>query len=236
MDADLNIQLEEGNYYEKLANRIIQNFTRKGINACFANNIKQACSMVMKMIPEGAVVGTADSMTLLQVGVFSALRKRGKNEVLNPFVRDDDGKLVFSGDERQELMRRVLLSDVYIIGTNAVTMDGKLVNIDAHGNRVAPMIFGPRKVIVVVGANKIVKNVDEAINRIKGVCAPINATRHGLKHHRPDFLELPCAKTGTCVDCNHSWRICRYTTIIEGANPPRKDCFHVVIVGERLGI
>jgi len=188
VDADLNIQLEEGNYYEKLANRIIQNFTRKGINACFANNIKQACSMVMKMIPEGAVVGTADSMTLLQVGVFSALRKRGKNEVLNPFVRDDDGKLVFSGDERQELMRRVLLSDVYIIGTNAVTMDGKLVNIDAHGNRVAPMIFGPRKVIVVVGANKIVKNVEEAITRIKGVCAPINAIRHGLKHHHPDFL------------------------------------------------
>ena len=236
MEEDLNIQAEESSYYEKLANRTIKNFIKKGINAYFAPNSQQACATIMEMIPEGAVVGTADSMTLLQVGVISALNQRQKNEILNPFVRDDQGKLVVDGEERLEIMRKVFLSDVYVIGTNAVTLDGKLVNIDGNGNRVAPMIFGPRKIIVVVGANKIVKNVDEAINRIKEVCAPINATRHGLKHHRPEFLELPCAKTGSCADCNHTWRICRYTTIIEGANPPRKDCLHVVIVGERLGI
>jgi len=236
VDSELNIQAEERSYYEKLANRAIKNFARKGINACFAPDSRQACAMVMEMIPEGAVVGTADSMTLLQVGVISALNQRGKNEILNPFVRDDQGKLVVDGEPRQELMRRVFLSDVYVIGTNAVTLDGKLVNIDAHGNRVAAMIFGPRKVVVVVGANKIVKNVDEAISRIKEVCAPLNATRHGLKHYRTEFLDLPCAKTGSCADCSHPWRICRFTTIIEGVNPSRKDYLNVIIVGERLGI
>jgi L-lactate utilization protein LutB len=236
LKKDLNILAEESSHYEKLANRTVKNFTRKGINAFFAPNSQEACSMVMGMIPEGAVIGMADSLTLLQVGVISALNRRQKNEILNPFVRDDDGKLVVDGEPRQEIMRKVFLSDVYVIGTNAVTLDGKLVNIDAHGNRVAAMIFGPKKVIVVVGANKIVKNVDEAIDRIKEVCAPINATRHGLKHHRPEFLELPCAKTGSCDDCNHTWRICRFTTIIEGVNPSRKDYLNVVIVGERLGI
>ena len=144
--------------------------------------------------------------------------------------------MVVDGEDRKELMRQVFLSDVYVIGTNAVTLDGKLVNIDGNGNRVAAMIYGPKKVIVVVGANKIVKNVDEAIHRIKEVCAPINATRHGLKHNRPEFLELPCAKTGSCTDCNNAWRICRYTTIIEGVNEPRKGYLSVVLVGERLGI
>ena len=236
MESDLKIQPELSVYYEKLAKRAIKNFTRKGINAYYAPDKQEACSMVMGMIPEGVLVGTADSMTLLQVGVISALNRRGKNEILNPFVRDEEGKLVVDGEDRKELMRQVFLSDVYVIGTNAVTLDGKLVNIDGNGNRVAAMIYGPKKVIVVVGANKIVKDVDEAINRIKEVCAPINATRHGLKHHRPEFLELPCAKTGSCTDCNHAWRICRYTTIIEGVIEPRKGYLSVVLVGDRLGI
>jgi L-lactate utilization protein LutB len=236
LEEDLNIQAEESSYYEKLANRTIKNFTRKGINAYFAPNSQQACAMVMEMIPEGAVVGTADSMTLLQIGVFSELKKRGKNDILNPFVRDETGKLLVDGEARQEIMRKVFLSDVYVIGTNAVTLDGKLVNIDGNGNRVAAMIYGPKKVIVVVGANKIVKNVEEAIDRIKEVCAPINATRHSLKHHRPEFSDLPCVKTGSCADCNHAWRICRYTTIIEGVIEPRRGYLNVVLVGNRLGI
>ena len=98
------------------------------------------------------------------------------------------------------------------------------------------MIFGPRKVILVIGANKIVKDVDEALERIHQVAAPMNAKRHALKHHSPDFGDLPCARTGRCIDCNHDWRICRYTVIIEGTMIEEKGKINVVLVGEELGI
>ena len=188
------------------------------------------------MIPEGVIVGTADSTTLIQMGVFSALRKRGKNDIINPFVRDAKGRLLVDGEERQELMRKALLSDVFVIGTNAVTLDGKLVNTDGNGNRVAAMIFGPKKVIVVAGANKIVKDADAALKRVREYCAPRNVIRHGTKHRRAEFLDIPCAKTGVCVDCRHPMRICRYTTIIEGAMPQNRERMTLILVGEALGM
>ncbi|MFC1990471.1 lactate utilization protein [Chloroflexota bacterium] len=236
MKEDIIVEQEEKAIYEKLANTAVKNFTRRNINAQYASNKEEALSMVMDMIPEGATVGTADSVTLLQVGVFSALKKRGRNEIINPFVKDEEGYFVVEEEERLNLMRRVFFSDVYVIGTNAVTLDGKLVNTDGNGNRVAAMMFGPKKVIIVIGANKIVKNADEGLKRIREVCAPVNATRHAIKHQRPQYLELPCVKTGICTDCNHPWRICHHTTIIEGVAERRRGHINVVLVGERLGI
>ena len=139
MKEDLTTQQERQAIYEKVAKRAAENLNKRGIYARFVPDRKEALSVVMDMIPEGHSVGTADSATLLQVGIISALRKRGKNEILNPFMRDEKGHLLIDGEERKELMRKVLLTDVYVIGTNAVTMDGKLVNVDGNGNRVAAM-------------------------------------------------------------------------------------------------
>lgn len=237
MKEDLSTQKEENALYEKLANRVITMLKRRGVNAHYTSNREKALSMVMEMIPEGATVGTADSITLLQVGVISALNRRSKNEIINPHRRDGEGNLVVdTGEERDDLMRKVFSSDVFIISTNAVTLDGKLVNIDGYGNRVAAMIFGPKKVIIVAGTNKIVKDVDEAIKRIKAVCAPQITIKHGTTHHRPQYLELPCAKTGLCSDCNHPWRVCHYTTIIEGEMGIKRGRMNVILVGEKLGI
>lgn len=237
MIEDLSTKKEENALYQKLAIKVIKALKRRGLNGYYTPSKGEALSMVMDMIPEGAIVGTADSITLLQVGVISTLKRRGKNEIINPHLRDEKGNLlVDTGEERDELMRRVFFSDIFIIGTNAVTLDGKLVNVDAYGNRVAAMIFGPKKVIIVVGTNKIVKDVDEAIKRIKNVCAPLITIKHGTTHHRPQYLELPCAKTGICADCNHPWRVCRYTTIIEGVLEPKRGRINVILVGEKLGI
>ena len=236
MKEDLIVEREEKAIYEKLANTAVKNFTRRNINAQYASNKEEALSMVMDMIPEESTVGTADSVTLLQVRVLSELKKRGRNEIINPFIRDKNGYFVLDEEERTNLMRKVFFADVYVIGTNAVTLDGKLVNTDGYGNRVAAMIFGPKKTIIVVGANKIVKNLDDALKRIRDLCAPTNATRHAIKHHREQYFELPCVKTGTCIDCNHPWRICNYTTIIEGVSERRRGHINVVIVGESLGI
>jgi hypothetical protein len=127
-------------------------------------------------------------------------------------------------------------SDIFLAGTNAVTLDGKLVNIDGTGNRVAPMIFGPLKVIIVVGVNKIVENVNDAIERVTNFVAPMNAKRHYLKHHHVEYHDMPCVRTGTCIDCNHPLRHCHYTTIIDGSRPPEQGRINVVLVGEELGI
>jgi hypothetical protein len=110
------------------------------------------------------------------------------------------------------------------------------VSTDAVGNRVAPVIFGPEKVVLVIGANKIVKDSESAYLRIHETAAPINAKRHAIKHHRPEFGKLPCVVTGNCTDCNSDWRICRYTVIIEGSLLPQKGRINVVLVGDELGI
>jgi hypothetical protein len=233
---DLIIEPEQKLIYEKLANTAIKNLNKRNINAQYASNKEEAISLIMKMIPEGATVGTADSATLLQVRILSEIKKRGHNKIINPFVRDENGNYELSEEERLNLMRLVFLADVFLIGTNAVTLDGKLVNTDGRGNRVAAMIFGPKKVIIIVGANKIVKNLDAALKRIREVCAPTNATRHATKHHMSQYLDLPCVKTGTCVDCNHPQRICNHTTIIEGVAERRRGHINVIIVGENLGI
>ena len=227
--------LEEA-VYEMRAQKAAESLNRVRINAQYAKDRKAALAMVIDMIPEGAVVGTADSMTLVQTGVFSALKKRGKNEIINPFIRDRAGNFVLEMNEVYELMRRVFLSDVFVIGTNAITLDGKLVNTDGTGNRVSAMIFGPRKVIIMAGANKIVKDLDEAMQRIRNYCAPHNALKHATLYHRTNDLKLPCAKTGICTDCNHPGRICHYTTIIEGVKEEHRGRINVVLVGEKLGI
>lgn len=236
MQEDLSIQKEQSAIYEKTAKKVVEQIKKRGINAFFVPNREAALIAVMDMIPQKVTVGTADSTSLLQIGFFSELRKRGRNTIINPFLRDEKGYLLVDGEERYELMRRALLSDVFVIGTNAVTLDGKLVNIDGNGNRVAGIIFGPKKVIIVVGANKIVKDVDAAIKRVREYCAPRNVIRHATKHHWSEFADLPCAKTGVCIDCNHPWRICRYTTIMEGEMEKNRGRTTVVLVGEDLGL
>jgi len=124
------------------------------------------------------------------------------------------------------MSKEIFTCDVLITGTNAITTDGKLVNIDAVGNRVAAMIFGPKKVIIVVGRNKIVKDVKEALHRIKNVIAPYHAKTK-------DFA-TPCAQTGKCSDCSSNRRICSVTTIME-KKPWRTD-ITIVLIDEDLGL
>ena len=223
-------------FYEERARMVVTNLQKKNINAQYVPTRAEALSAVLGMIPEGATVVRGDSVSVEEIGIIPELRKRDKIKFTDPMERDAEGYFVAREPKRAKMQREAFFADIFLAGTNAVTLDGKLVNIDALGNRVAPMIFGPEKVILVIGANKIVKDVDEAIERIHQVAAPINAKRHALKHHNLDFGDLPCAKTGRCVDCNHDWRICRYTVIIEGTMIREKGRISVVLVGEELGI
>ena len=234
-ETDLSTEREW--LYQERARIAVTNLQKKNINAQYVTTQAEALAVILDMIPGGATVVRGDSVTIDQIGIIPALKKRHQNKVIDPFERDADGALVAKvQEERPRMQREAFFADVFLTGTNAITLDGKLVNTDAMGNRVAPMIFGPKKVIIVVGVNKLVKDVNEAMERIRQVAAPINARRHYLKHHQSKFSELPCVKTGRCVDCNHEWRICNSTVIIENAFHPNKGRINVVIVADELGI
>ncbi len=181
------------------------------------DNGEKAAKLVVDMIPPGTQVGLGGTTSVRQLGILELLRKRG-TVIINDAESDE---LPFA-----EIMRRTLLSDVLLASSNAVTLDGKLVNIDGMGNRVSGMIFGPKKVILVIGRNKIVANVDAARERLRNVIAPYHAKLYSAN--------LPCAKTGYCIDCNSPSRICRVTTIIE--KKPSATDVSILLVDADLGL
>ncbi len=235
MVDEMDIRQERALYDKQRALKVIDNLQKRNMNGYYAANRAEALSIAMGLIPPGVVVARGDSISIEQIGLLAEIIKRNQNTIIDPFKTDDEGHWP-EESTRQRMMRETHFADIFITGTNAITLDGKIVSIDGHGNRVSAMIFGPAKVILVVGVNKIVKDVEAALERIHQFAAPINAQRHLLKHHHDNYANLPCVKTGTCVECRHEWKVCNYTVIIDGAMPKHKGRINVVIVGEELGI
>jgi L-lactate utilization protein LutB len=235
MIDETDISQEKAFYDKQRALRVIENLQKRSMNGYYAVDHTEALSIAMELIPPGTVVARGDSISVEQIGLLAEIIKRDSNAVIDPFKTDNEGHWL-EDLERQRMMRETYFADILITGTNAITLDGKLVNIDGNGNRVSAMIFGPKKVILVVGVNKIVKDVEAALERIHQYAAPINARRHSLKHHSENLLTTPCVKTGSCVECRHEMKICNYTVIIDGAMPQHKGRINVVLVGKELGI
>lgn len=201
------------------ARRALENH---GFKVFIASTKKDAVVKVLELIPTDARVGVGGSVTIRELGLMKALTERG-NRVVHHWQPDVAVK------DWLPYMIEAHNSDVFLCSSNAVTEDGKLVNIDSTGNRVASMIFGPGRVIVVAGRNKIVRVVDAGLKRLRSVAGPLNAKRHNL-------VELPCVKTGVCTDCDSPMRICRVITIMERApNRVREPHMTVVLVDEDLG-
>ncbi|OFW56436.1 MAG: hypothetical protein A2133_11420 [Actinobacteria bacterium RBG_16_64_13] len=191
-----------------------------------AEDAAEAREIVLKIVPAGAVVGTGDSSSVRQIGMVEALEARG-NRVINGFALPDrvtDIQSLF--DRAFWPMLQATLCDVFLTGSNSLTEDGRLVNVDGVGNRVAGMFWGHPLSVLVVGRNKIVKDLDEALDRVKNVIAPEHVRRKGAP--------TPCVKSGRCHDCVGPTRVCAVTTIIE-RRPAHTD-LHVVVVDEDLGL
>ena len=202
----------------------LRNLLANNFDARFAENSDTAKKIVSGSISKNTIVGIGDSATVRQTGILEEVEKEGI-KVLNPFSRElanDPAKTAL----RDNISRQIFSCDVFVCGTNAVTRDGKLVNIDAVGNRVASMIFGPRRVFIIAGKNKIVKDVDEALYRIKNLIAPF--------HARTKRFATPCAQTGKCSDCSAPKRICSVTSIIE--KRPWRTEISVILVDGDLGL
>jgi len=205
-------------YQELQVERTIKALKKNNFDARFFPKASGALEELWKMIPEGASVGIGGSVTLNQIGFFEAAQKHPV-KLLNPFAKG------LPAEEADKIRREIFTAEFFLCSSNAVTEDGKLYNIDATGNRVAPMIFGPKKVILICGANKIVKDIAEAQKRVQEWVAPMNVKRLGFKP--------PCGQTGECSDCSSPERICNAYVIL--AKKPRRTEFTVLLVGEPLG-
>jgi len=189
-----------------------------GFKVIYADNSKEALDKVMSLIPKEAKVGIGGSVTVRDIGLVEAIEKQN-----NPIFMDWGKPLELK--EKLKVRKEALNSDVYLTSSNAITLHGQLVNIDGTGNRVSAMIFGPKKVIVVAGVNKLVGTLDEALARIKNIACPLNGKRLNLN--------TPCALTGKCTDCNSPDRMCKVTVILE--KKPSLSDITIVLVGENLG-
>jgi hypothetical protein len=213
--------VDEGNRLQAVVKKLKAN----RFDAILVDTIEDARARILEIVPQNATVGTGNSVTLRQLGIAKALEERGTT-VLDP-VAPSYGLAEFKEEMiMPTLLKATLGSDVFISGTNALTEDGKLVNIDGLGNRVAGIMFGARTSIVVVGRNKVVKNVDDALFRIKNTITPAMTKRRELP--------VPCAKAGKCVDCSMPERGCNITVIME-KKPPLTDV-KVIVVDDDLGL
>ena len=208
-------------HLQKRVERTLAALRKNGFDATYIHARKEAVAKVLDFIPLDALVGVGGSITVRELGLVTLLKSRG-NKIADHWQARHEA---LAPDEVMKVRRLLLDCDVLLTSTNAVTEAGQLVNTDHAGQRVAAMIFGPRKVVIIAGVNKIVRNVQEALERIRNVAAPMNAKR--LK------VQVPCATTGICTDCDAPDRICNVTTIIE--HKPVFTDISVILLGQVLG-
>jgi hypothetical protein len=205
----------------------------RNIKGIFAEDSEDGRHQILSLIPLDVTVGIGDSTAIRQMKLPEALKERG-TRVLDAFdPQAEKAHLEEFWKRHARKVKEATISDVFLTGTNAITLDGRLVNVDAVGNRVAGMVWGHPLSIVVVGKNKIVKDLEEAFHRIRNIIAP-NHARIRSAELGGDKMETPCVKTGNCTDCRSIDRICNIFTVIEGK--PFRTELTVVIVNEDLGL
>ncbi|RBP43982.1 lactate utilization protein [Garciella nitratireducens] len=203
---------------QKRVRKTIENLQKNNMKGYFVQDEKEALEKIKQLLKKGEVVAVGGSMTLFEIGAIELLRN-GEYEFLDRYAQG------LNTEGRHEIFRKSFFADAYLVSSNAITEQGELYNVDGTGNRVAAMLYGPKKVIVVVGMNKLVVDLEEAIKRVKSISSPANNVR--LENMNP------CIKTGYCSECSSPNRICNEYTLIKRQGIP--DRIHVIIVNKELG-
>lgn len=205
-------------WVDERAKKVVEKLEAHEFKAIYVKNKQEAVEEILKYVDSTQKVGVGGSITIRELGILEKLEAQG-NLLYNHW------KPGLSKEEVLQTRKAQMTCDLFLSSINALTLNGELVNIDGIGNRVNASVFGPGKVILVAGYNKIVDDVPEAIKRIKNISAPLNAKRLNI--------DVPCAKVGKCVDCNSPNRICR-AVVIHERRPSLTDML-IIIVGEELG-
>lgn len=203
---------------EQKVKRTMENLEKNNMEAYFVEDEKALIEKIGEFLKEGDTVAVGGSMTLFETGVIDFLRN-GKFSFLDRYEKG------LTAEGIKDVFRKSFLADAYFVSSNAVTEKGELYNVDGNGNRVGAMLYGPDKVIVIVGVNKIVKDVEEAISRTKGYAAPANTKRLNRN--------TPCTRVGYCVECSSDERICNDYVLMR--RQAQKGRVKVIIVGKELG-
>ena len=203
---------------EQKIQRTIAALEKNNMKGYFVNNKDELIKKIKEIVEEGSLVSCGGSMTLFEAGVIELL-KSGNYNLLDRYKEN------ITSQELKNIYREAFYADAYFTSTNAITENGELYNVDGNGNRVAAMLYGPDKVIVITGVNKIVKNLEEAVNRNKSIAAPSNAKRIGTK--------TPCKSVGYCMECDSLDRICCEYTLIKRQRI--SDRIHVIFINENFG-
>lgn len=205
-------------YYEKRAAVLIKNLKSRHFDAYYCADKKAALCKALELIPDGASVGWGGAMSAEQIGLMDAVRAGN--------FRALDRAAAKTADERLEIQKQCLFSDVFITGANGISLDGQMVNIDGTGNRVAAIVYGPAAVLVIAGMNKVADDLDGAIERARTIAAPANQQRFQN--------QTPCTVTGACADCKSEECICNQILITRNCRPAGRIKF--ILVGEDLGL
>lgn len=208
----MNVNITRRN--ELLALKVIKGLESRNMSGYYAANKEEALGQALNLIPEGSTVTMGGAMSVHEIGLVDLLKKGNYN-----FIDRDEM------EDKRAAMLAAYDADFFLMSANAMTEDGILVNIDGNANRVSALAQGPRKVIVIVGMNKICDDVDGAMKRARNVAAPINAQRFGLN--------TPCSKTGACMNCKSPDTICCQFLITRYSR--HKDRIHVILVNDTLG-
>lgn len=200
-----------------LGAKVVEALNKRHFEAYYVENKSEALKKALELIPSSHSVSWGGSVTIDEIGLKDELKKRGNILI--------DRNSANSPEEREEIMRKALLCDTFLMSSNAITEDGELYNIDGHANRVAALCFGPKYVVIVAGMNKIVKDMDAAYSKVRNYTAPVNAQRFNL--------DTPCCKTGACFNCNSIQSICAQMVETRFCRPQGR--IKVILVGEELG-
>lgn len=210
------------NYWNEKLNQLKETLRKNKFEAQVAQSPEEAKQIVLeKIVPacNPKTISFGGSLTVKQSGLYDYFLCSTQFKVIDTYSTDPPL------EERLERRRQGLLSDMFLTGSNALTLSGEVVNLDGLGNRVAAISFGPKKVVLLIGRNKVVQNLAEAKNRIKEYAAPVNTIRLDKK--------TPCAKTMRCENCNSPDRICNYWSIVERSFPPGR--ISIVLINQDLG-
>jgi len=211
----------------------VKNLCSNNFEAHYCDSVTEARTLALSLIPDGGTVGFGDSHTIFALELEEELEKKKCVAIphtcaVNNYAMEHDSpgwKVIGSKEEMREILMQYLVANVFMLGANAITMDGQIINIDGAGNRIAGSLYGSDRIIVIAGANKLVQDVNVGLERIRGVAAQMNNIKYAS--------ELACNVCGVCKECSSDQRNCNITSIIH--KRPVDSDFHVIVIGEELG-
>ena len=204
-------------YYNKRGATLVKNLRKRNFGAWYCETAAEALAKALELLPEEVSVGWGGATSAEQIGLLNAVR--------NGNYRAVDRDTAKTPEERTEMMRSCLMTDWFITGANALSLDGEMVNVDGMGNRVAAIVYGPKNVLVIAGMNKVTDTLEDAMTRARTVAAPVNKQRFAG--------DTPCMVTGSCADCLSDGCICNQILITRNCRPAGRIQF--ILVGEDLG-